>query len=487
MAERMTLLIVLVATFFAYLPTAWYPFVYDDKELILKNPRVQAWDFLPGYFTHGLWAHVPGDTSPFYRPLFLLWMRLNYALFDTSAGAWHFANILVQVVVTALVYFLIRKLTQDHVVATVAAVIFGLHPVHMESVAWICGIPDPLMAAGILGSLLCYLHWQQNSKSSYLAASVTFYFAALLVKEPSIVVLPLVLLLAWWQRSQRKLSATLIPFGLATAFYLVAREFALPASVGSPPSSVRETLLTAPGIAAHYIKALIAPFGLSAFYDSHLIAAPTIKNFGLPLIAVLLAIAAVWVFVQNLEPSPFKRAAVLALVLFVVPVLLVLNPNNLVATDFIHDRYLYVSSIGFCLLLALAMRRFANKKTALVATGIVAISLGVLTIVQERLWQDEITLYSDGLAHAPNNLGLRNNLGSALMANHRCEEAMPLLEQVTAKDPSNWKAYANMANCFGQQGDIDRAISYLERAAAMNPDPVLMKQLEWARRLPLRR
>jgi protein O-mannosyl-transferase len=476
--------LVLVATFLAYVPTAWYPFVYDDKELILKNPRVQAWDYLAGYFSHGLWAHVPGDASPFYRPLFLLWMRVNYALFDTSAGAWHVANILVQVLVTALVYHLIRKLTRDQVVALIAAVIFGLHPVHMESVAWICGIPDPLMALGIIGSLLCYLHWQESSKTRFLTASVAIYLAALLVKEPAIVVLPIVFLLAWWQRHERKLSTTLIPFGLATALYLVARLLALPARVGTAPSSIAETFFTAPSIAIHYIKVLIAPFGLSAFYDSELIATPTFKNFGLPLIGVLLAITAVWALLRKLEPIPLKRSAHIALVLFVIPILLVLNPNNLVANDFIHDRYLYVSSIGFCLLLALAICRFVNRKTALIATSVIAISLGVLTLVQQRLWQDEITLYSDGLAHAPNNVGLRNNLGSALMANHRCEEAMPLLEQVVAKDPSNWKAYANMANCYGQQGDIDHAISYLERAASMNPDPVLARQLQWARSLP---
>ncbi len=147
------LAIVLVAVFLAYYNTLSFDFVHDDRPQILGNTWLRSWKYLPRYFTSDVWAFQhPVFRGTFYRPIFLLWLRLQYLAFGLKPWGWHFCTVICHVGVTLLVYFTAVRLLEDRLAALFTALIFGLHPTHAEGVAWVSGVTEPLFALS-----LCFL------------------------------------------------------------------------------------------------------------------------------------------------------------------------------------------------------------------------------------------------------------------------------------------------------------------------------------------
>ena len=120
--------IVLGLTFAVYAQTLGFQFVHDDVGQIVENPAVQSWHYLAQYFTAQVWAGVtPELLGNYYRPLFLIWLRLNDAVFGLHPWAWHLTTLLLHVAVTGLVYLLAWRIVKDRWTALLAALIFGLH------------------------------------------------------------------------------------------------------------------------------------------------------------------------------------------------------------------------------------------------------------------------------------------------------------------------------------------------------------------------
>ena len=152
----------LVAIVFAlYLPALDFQFVLDDHHF-LGDPRLQSSGHLWEYFTSYVWAQVSGGPLSFYRPLFVLWLRMNFILSGTSPWGWHLLSIVKHVSVAILLGLLVWKLLRDRVAALIAGTLFALHPAQTESVAWVT-VPDPLMSAAVLGSLLLYLTYADQT------------------------------------------------------------------------------------------------------------------------------------------------------------------------------------------------------------------------------------------------------------------------------------------------------------------------------------
>ena len=144
----------LVFTALAYIATLRFGYVYDDVLQIENNPRIKSVDYLPSYFTKQVWAQAQGQPANLYRPLFLTWLWLNFEVFGTSPGGWHFTSLLMHLAVVWLVYVLARRLLpSDGISAYVAAGIFALHPAHVEAVTWISGATESLSAAAFLFTL----------------------------------------------------------------------------------------------------------------------------------------------------------------------------------------------------------------------------------------------------------------------------------------------------------------------------------------------
>ena len=202
-----------------YLPSLNFQFILDDHRFT-ADPRIQSSGHLGDYFANYVWAQFTGGPPSFYRPLFVLWMRISFVVCALSPWGWHFLSIAKHLAVAALLGLLVWMLLRDRVAALLAATLFALHPAQTESVAWVT-VPDPLMSIGVLISLLLFLHYASNSANTssaprqksrkasrnnsptaasplWLIASAAAYFMALLAKETAIITPAIIFAVAWW-------------------------------------------------------------------------------------------------------------------------------------------------------------------------------------------------------------------------------------------------------------------------------------------------
>jgi tetratricopeptide (TPR) repeat protein len=488
--------LVLLATFLAYAGTLRFQFVYDDRGQILANVEVHAWRYLPHYFVERVWSfaypNIPGN---YYRPIFLLFLLINYKIFGPYAAGWHLVTVAAHVGVTYLVYLMVRRLTCDPVTALIAAVVFGVDPVHIESVAWISGVTDPLFALFLMPSFLCYLNWREGKphRRGWLAGSLALYAFAMLSKETALV-LPIIIFAyewiwsdapenaPWVQRVLARLRGGLIavaPFVTLSLAYLAVRWQVLK-GLGHviTPLSISTIILTWPGLLLFYFRHLVWPFNLSVFYDQPYVRTPGLLSFFLPLAGLLALTFLGWLLVRRLGKKSLldQRVAVFACAWILVPFIPLLDLSVLPVGEIAHDRYLYLPSIGFSILLAMALRRirFGRKKLfgapALQVTVVTALvlTLGVATAVEDRYWANDVALYTRGVERTPHNKLARTNLGNALGEQGRYPEAIQFYRQVLEQDPHFWLAVYNMGYTFYRMGNLPEAERYFERAIAIS-------------------
>ncbi|MGH9579583.1 MAG: glycosyltransferase family 39 protein, partial [Terriglobales bacterium] len=261
---RLFLGLALGLTCLAYAGTLRFGFVYDDLTQIVRNPFLESWRYLPQYFTQHVWSHIwPDQPGIYYRPAFLAWLLLNRWLFGLDPAGWHLVAVLAHVACTALVWRLAQRLTGDRMAAAYAALIFGLHPVHVEGVAWVSGTTEPLMAALAVGSVLCWLRGREggNRKPAWQAASLALFVLSMLVKETGIVVAGLVAVHAWMEparqtdRGKEKVLSAVraaLPFVLLGLLYLGARRAVLGEVVQPEWPGAITVLLTLPAVLGFY-------------------------------------------------------------------------------------------------------------------------------------------------------------------------------------------------------------------------------------------
>jgi len=487
-------LLACAAAALAYVATLGFGFVYDDVPQILRNPAIQVWNSVPQYFTAHVWAAIyPNSAGNYYRPIFLLWLRLNYWLFGTNAPGWHLTSVGCHVVATLLLFRLAQRLSGDRMTAFVAALVFGLHPAHVENVAWISGVTDPLMTCFLLGSLLAFLGYRASRAVGRWALSLGLFALALLSKETAVVLPLLIFTLAFIapvasesseirtlappdaKGSKRFVFAfrACFPYLLLVLLYALVRVRALERwSRPTVPIGWKNVLLTWPAALWFYVRHLTLPLRLSEFYALDYVAKATIKTVLVPLVLVLAA-ALIYLFV--VRELARKNVAWFALVLIVVPLLPVLDLRSLTVGDIVHDRYLYLSTAGFALLAALVWRELEDRLgegrlSFLPLAMVVAIAFGFagVTVVEQMQWANDIALYTRGLESAPDNLTVRDNLANAWLAANRPERAIPLYLEVLRRNPSFWRSNYNLGFAYFKTGNFPGAEDYLQRAIGID-------------------
>ncbi len=308
------------------------------------------------------------------------------------------------------------------------------------------------MTAALLSSFLFYL----KAEKHWLWWSAGLYALALLLKETAIV-WPLFLFAATYDGFERTVRKTL-PFWLTAGFYMVVRSLVVPAPhVGTIP------VLYTPGALVLYVRHLLFPVHLSAAYE-----APT------GIIYVIGAIGVIAGLIYLARANQLCRTAVL---LLIVPMLPVINVGFM-SHDYVHDRYLYLPSVGFALLLAILLAK--APKPALIAL-LALYSVG--SVREARPWRDEIHLFTRAVQTDPLSFSMRNHLAIAYIDADRCDQAMPLLKQAVVQEPYAFQVYVNLADCYERMGHIDDALRSWGTAEMLWPDREIELNIERLRKL----
>jgi tetratricopeptide (TPR) repeat protein len=463
---------VVVGIFAVYHPALNFQFVLDDHHFV-NDPRIQTSGHLWDYFTNYVWAQVSGGPASFYRPLFAVWLRLNFIFNGLSSWGWHLLSIAKHVLAAVFLAILVYKLLHNRVAALIAGALFALHPAQTESVAWIA-VPDPLMSSAVLGCLLLYLVYVERSDAAlrdaleksrrksrreartrsgsatvwWLIASAACCLAALFTKETAIV-LPFVISVVAFSFPRRALPAKKAdepreagllarlafafreswPFLAVTAVYLLLRWNALSERLGGITQHLgwKTQVLSWPGMLWFYVKVLFWPVRSHAFADPTLVNTFSVRSVMLPALGVVCVLALLgslfaWAWrkagrgidVAADETKHLREALLLGALLLVLPLLLALNLNALDPGDFLHGRYTYLPLCGLMLLLATGWRLMNKGRTALLITaGAIAVAFSVFTVKQEGMWKDDLTVFTVAHQIAPNNAPIMLDLTRA--------------------------------------------------------------------------
>ena len=430
-------------------------FVYDDEQILVESPHVVTAG-LRQAFISDFWGFPPrGWRSQHYRPLSMLAYAGVYRVAGLSPFAFHAADILLHAAAVIAFYFLVAGLgfgakrtgaraasgnnrgnaaqvgsgraplfafPQD--IATAAALLFAVHPLHVEAVAWMTGMTETLAGAAVLGSLALFVRGRRGPSLGLAAA-------ALLSKETALVLPALVFLLA----SPRGRWKAAWPHALLAAGYLAARAVILP---GPPWGALLKSLLGGglhmPAVAAHYVRALWVPWPLAVHYELP-------GMWSLAAAAALLVALGWWCR----KDRRMALAAGLALFPLVIPVV-----TSALMQEFlkIQDRYAYLATAGACLAAALLLARLPGR--GLLYGCLLLVSLGALaTNRQIGVWQDNETLWTHTLVVTPSSKPAALNLGYTLYLEKRFREAARVYREALVYHPGD--------------GELTRCLSLVQR------------------------
>jgi len=486
--EKYFLWMVLCATAITYLGVLRFDFDYDDYPQIVFNPFVRAWNFVPQYFVSSVWKQMsPFAPGNYYRPLFLLLLRVNYSIFANRALGWHLVTLGLHLVVTWQVFRLVKKMTGEFTLAWLSAALFGLHPVHHEVVGWISATTESLFAVLFLAGFLAYLNSKARSRTLWMAASCALYAAALLAKETAIVLPALVFVFAWLDDQPEpghaepsagdRLKSALFSAGMylpVALLYLIARNRILSGLGHSwAPVSLKSWLFTLPSILLFYVRHLFLPVGMSESYDVYYQNQFSIAHVALPTVALLATAGAIFLLRNRLG----SKAVAYALAWILVPLLPALDTFVFRPDELVHDRYLYVPSIGVALLFALAVSRLARSHKALFGQPAHVVALGAavslifaaLAVSAVRYWTDDYTLFTRAHQIAPLNGTAANNLSAEMIARHELDPAISILLDGYRRDPSDSRIALNLGRVYYKKGDLAKAEEYIQHGRMVDP------------------
>jgi tetratricopeptide (TPR) repeat protein len=451
MRNKLYLAGILLLTFLLYLPEIHYSLVYDDLIQLVGNARLTSWSYVPGYFTTHLWAHLSWTSHIYYRPLFLLWFRIVDAIFGPPSDLWHLTSILAHLVAISCVFLLIRRVAGNFKAAALAALLFAIYPTQTETVAWVSSSGDLLLTCFVVLSV--YFYVARKGPISWL--SILFATLAIFTKEAGIVAPLLIFTYEWIYSRFKNAVVNTAPYALPVLLYFAFRFNALGAAVGPAYTNMTasEMILTWPRLLATYLFHLIWPVHLSAIY-----ALPIEESIWPLLLLIIVLAASIW-FLRKANYNIRFGAAWFALSLAPALAIRYITPN-----DSVHDRYLYLTSVGLALIVAEGVKRIHWNRISIAAAALVVLLLCWATRSNLSIWQNDITLFTRAVEVAPDNLSAKNNLAYAYLNANRPQEAFPLLQQLIDAQPLSVNVNYNLGRYYQQIGDQEKADSYFRLA-----------------------
>jgi tetratricopeptide (TPR) repeat protein len=481
--QSRALFLIVTATVLVYANSLSGAFLFDDTKQIVGNPALRSWGNVLRAFNSEVWSFQKGTLSrdiqlPYYRPLFTVYLTLNFKLFGLWEPGWHLMNLFVHTGVTVTVFFLIKRLSGDRLMATLAALLFGLHPAHVESISWISGIPDPLAALFCVPSLIWYVRYRTEGGRKFLVASVIAYGLSAFCKETPLA-LPLVFIVWELTRARtgpglgargREIMLQLIPYAVMAGAYLALRFAVLghiswnhPFMARVPDSAI---WMTIPYVFVSYLRHLVAPFYLSLIYGASFVATAADLRFLLPVALVAATAILLWAYRKKISPQIWTALALM--VAFLLPVL---NLKVFHYEYIIQDRYLYLPSIGFCYLVAILLLLISRRQRQLaIAVGVaIIVAFGSSTFVQNRLWHDAVSLWQRAVYYSPNSWSTHYNLGLAYLNLKQNQAAIDELAKANQLNPQEPIVLNNLGLAYGAAGDNLRGIETLKKALQLDP------------------
>ncbi|HEX6846947.1 MAG TPA: tetratricopeptide repeat protein [Chitinophagaceae bacterium] len=448
--------IIVILTILAYLPAFRAGFAYDDVLYIQKNPLIRSID-IEKIFSE----NVMGN----YHPITMLIFSIEFQLFGLDPTGYHIVNLLLHLVNILLVFYFILLLSDKLWVALVAALLFGIHPLHVESVVWISELKDLLYTSFFLGALIVYLKYLNDGERKYYFIALLLFVFSLLSKAMAASLPVVLLLIDYFQKRKMTTKVMLekIPFFALSITFGIVAVFAQQLSaavqdISTYPFSQR-VVFASYGFITYLLK-LVVPFNQSAFYPYPIKGGEVLPvHFYLYPILVV-ALAGLIIYFRRSYNKIFFGMAFFSVTIFLV---LQLLP---VGDAVMADRYSYIPSIGFFYLAGEAFNYLRNRQ--LTAAAITVLSLFVFffcikTFQRNVIWKNDLTLFTDVIEKYPTVAIAYNNRGSFFWEEKKYDEALLDYNKAIEYRPNYGEAYNNRGAVYLDQKKYKEAISDFNR------------------------
>ena len=463
MSERLKIVLLLAVSILVYVNTLPNSFAFDDRLYIFQNPAVTH------FSVGGLFE--PEKTSNVLRPVTFATFALNWALGGELPFGYHLLNVLLHATVTLLLYLVLGKLLESFpeatTVAFVAALLFAVHPIHTEAVAWISARSELLAAGFLLSAWLLHLH-------DWNISALVCLVLAMMSKESAVAFLPLVLVGDYARGKLKPLLryawiGGIIALHLAVFWKLKGGRFGEKSfpffdnPLASFPAKLR--ILNAFHIVWKYIGLQLYPATLSCDYSYNAIPLYANLRHTLPWAVATLLVLGLWVWAVWTKRSAWMVAGGIYLGGFIA------TSNFLIPTGTIMgERLAYLPSAGFCLLVALLWIQLEERRRTLAWTllGILGVALATRTVIRNRDWHDNFTLFSSAVRAVPGSFRAHLNLGDEYMHLGRLEEASAEFQTAVAIYPDFPEAVSNYGLVEFRLGHDQKARVLFERALSLN-------------------
>ncbi len=469
---------VLAITFIVFIPSVKNGFVtFDDPQYVLENPYIKSFsaDNLGIIFTSD--ANNLGN----YHPLTLLSLAANYTCSELDPTSYHVVNIMLHMVNTLLVFLLalilFTRLGTGHgqLLSAIAALLFGIHPLHVESVAWISGRKDLLYTCFYLLALIAYTRYLGNKAIKNYILSVLFFLLSLLSKGMA-VTLPLSIIAVDYLYKRDIISKRVIlekiPFFLLSLLFGILAIGVQQAQGATEimKFSFPERIVFASFGYAQYLVKFLVPYQLCGYYPY-----PDLENANIPplwyfsLIPVLLS-GLLLVYFILVRPN---RKIVFGALFFIVNVVFVLQLFP-VGSAVMADRYTYLSSFGLLFLVSLGigelLRRFNSFRAIVLGSFLLyAVLLSAISVGRQAVWHDSYSFWNDVVAENPGFYPAINNLGEFYENDGRTQEALQMFSNSIEANQQNPNAWFHRGSIYGKSGNYPAAISDLSQAIKHRP------------------
>lgn len=450
---------------------------HDDDQYVTGVPQVMGGLTLAGI----RWAFSTTHAE-FWHPVTWLSLMLDRQLFGPGIAGFHLSALLLHLANALLLYAAARRLTGHRAASLVTALLFAVHPLHVETFAWVADRKDLLAALFCALFLICYQAYAARPGAArYLLASAVFAFG--LMSKPSLVTLPVVLLfLDWWPLGRRHPGPGAVPVRrlllekaplLALSLAMTAVGYWAQARAGGVLSlatiGVRARLTNALVSGVDYLGMTAWPAGLASFYPHPGESIP-LARAALAL-ALLGGITGVLIHGRRLHPHLLVGWAWFAGMLLPVMGLVQVGEHAMA------DRYSYVPHAGFFLgvswwLSRLYARRPGLRTAALAVVPVLIIALAAAARGEAGFWSDGVTRYRRDLAVAGESWFARFNLGVALLRQRRPAEAEEQFRALLRIDPERPRGHEYLARALAVQGRLDEAEARAREAARLDPGDV---------------
>jgi tetratricopeptide (TPR) repeat protein len=464
-------LILLLAVIAAYSPVWWAGYIWDDDAVLTNNPVIVGPSGL-----EKIWTTNAADICP----LTLTTFWLEYQLWGLAPLPYHLVNVLLHGASAIVLWRVLRRLRVPG--AWLGAALWALHPVTVESVAWITEMKNTESGLFFLLSLLFFVKDLETTPTGKqgpwnTSYALTILFAALaMAAKSSTVILPIVLCLcAWWVQGRWQWRtvwkvAPIFLMSLAAGIVSIWTQKIRGADDAELARSWLERVSTAGDAAWFYLGKLAWPHPLIMVYPKWQIDTAAVLSY-VPVLAVVIALVFFWLKRRSWgRPWFFAFACFLAALL---PVAGLLNMRYFVHTQ-VADHFQYLAAMGLLALAGAGIVRLAQwampQRTGLPATVGAGLLLLLGTVSWQRAWvyQDEMTLWTETLAVNPNSFGGYNNLGSAFLQQGQVDEAIRQYRKALKIKPNFEEAYNNLGSALSQQGHLDEAIQQYRTALKIN-------------------